>query len=148
MIKKIVLALAVALVLLQLYRQAKNIQAQNLENDIRNTISVPEPVIKLLEKSCYDCHSNHSEYPWYTNIQPLGMWIQNHINEGKSELNFSEFKTYSAKKQTHKLKEILHEVEDDEMPLTSYLIIHRDAKLSTADKERIKTWLVSIPKTN
>jgi len=89
---------------------------------------------------CYDCHSNNTVYPWYNKIQPISYLMENHIKEGKKELNFSNFGTYSKRKQKSKLKAIYNQIKDNEMPLWSYTLIHRNAKLFNKDKALIKKW--------
>jgi len=138
--KKIGLVLLGVLVVIQFIKPARNEGNAKGENDISQVVEVPASVQTILETSCYDCHSNHSEYPWYTNVQPFGFWIQDHINDGKKHLNFSEFKTYTAKKQAHKLEEVAEEVEGHEMPLYSYTLIHKNAVLSDAQMEELIRW--------
>jgi len=140
MLKKITLGILALLLLLQLYRPARNKSEAAQTNDISQVYPVPAPVKTILDKSCNDCHSNNTKYPWYTEIQPIGLWTQNHVNEGKEELNFSEFKTYSAKRQAKKMHEVVEMIEENEMPLNSYLWIHGDAKLSTEEKATLISW--------
>lgn len=109
-------------------------------NDITRVVSVPQDVAGILEKSCYDCHSNHTDYPWYDRIAPVSWWVADHVNEGKRELNFTEFASYSPKKQRKKLEESGETVEKGEMPLKSYLIMHGDAKLTEAQQKRLIDW--------
>lgn len=146
MIKKIALGLLIVFVALQFIRPTRNSSTIPSTNDIRTAYVVPENVLKVFEKSCYDCHSNNSAYPWYTNIQPIGLWMQQHVDEGKDELNFSEFKSYSIKRQLKKMKEIRNEINEDEMPLSSYLIIHRDANLNYEQKKNIIDWTLAMEK--
>ncbi|MBC7458775.1 MAG: heme-binding domain-containing protein, partial [Bdellovibrionaceae bacterium] len=82
----------------------------------------------------------HTTYPWYTNIQPIGLWMQWHVNDGKKELNFSEFKTNTPKRQKHKFEEISEVIEEDEMPLWSYTLIHSETKLSVEQKTILTNW--------
>lgn len=105
---------------------------------------VPEQVSAILKTSCYDCHSNHTAYPWYSKIQPVSWWLSNHVEEGKRELNFSEFGNYSLRRQYHKLEEIAEQVEEHEMPLSSYTLIHQDAKLSENQVNILKSWVSSL----
>jgi hypothetical protein len=79
-------------------------------------------------------------YPWYANIQPVTWWLQDHVNEGKSELNFNEFASYKEKRQRKKLEEIIEQVKDNEMPLQSYTIIHKNAVLNADQKATLKKW--------
>ncbi len=139
-LKKVLVVLIVALALLQLYRPAKNISTEVSVNAIGQYYDVPEPVDKLLRTSCYDCHSNNTVYPWYSNVQPVALWLDDHIRDGKKHLNFDEFNTYSAERKQKKFKEIVEEIEEGEMPMTSYTLIHQNAKLSAADKKLLVDW--------
>ena len=112
------------------------VQGQTLEE----VTQVPENVQALLKKSCNDCHSNTTNYPWYSYIQPSASFLENHITVGRNKVNFSVWKTYDAKKQRRKLAEVCEEVQGKEMPLPSYLWIHWDAKLSDADIKTICDW--------
>ncbi|HYE55151.1 MAG TPA: heme-binding domain-containing protein, partial [Chitinophagaceae bacterium] len=84
--------------------------------------------------------SNNTEYPWYTNIQPVGWWMQDHVDVGKKQLNFSEFGTYPAEGQHHKMEEVIEQVKGDHMPLNSYLWMHGDAKLNAEQKNKVIEW--------
>ncbi|NEW80269.1 MAG: heme-binding domain-containing protein, partial [Gelidibacter sp.] len=106
-----------------------------------NTFEVPYNIQNILKKSCYDCHSNNTNYPWYHKIQPASWLLENHIKEGKKGLNFSEFGAYSKRRQKSKLKSIINQIKDDEMPLYSYTLIHSDAKLSEGNKKDLIDWL-------
>jgi hypothetical protein len=138
--KKILLVLAVVLVLIQFIRPAKNAGRPDGPADITKQFAVPENVGAVLKNSCYDCHSNYTRYPWYANIQPLGWWLADHIKEGKAELNFSAFASYSKRRQLSKLKGIYGSVKDGSMPLWSYRLIHRDEKLSDQEKQMLMNW--------
>lgn len=115
------IAVAFILIAIQFIRPKKNIETSVQKSDIRIKYNVPRNVISILEKACYDCHSNNSRYPWYTYIQPIAWITAHHIEEGKRELNFSEFGTYSLKKSNHKLEEVEETVHQREMPIKSYL---------------------------
>lgn len=146
MIKKILIGLLVVLVVIQFIRPERNISELPSQNDIRVHYSVPANVESVLKRACYDCHSNNTNYPWYANIQPVLWWLQDHIEEGKEELNFSEFATYSAKKADHKLDEVIEMVEEEEMPLESYTYIHKDAVLSSSEKKLLMDWAADLRK--
>jgi hypothetical protein len=140
MIKKILVGLLFVFIFLQFIRPSRNISEGKSPNHISNKYAVPANVATVLEKACYDCHSNNTIYPWYTNIQPVGLWMQNHVNEGKGELNLDEFLTYSPKKAHHKLEEVMEMVKEGEMPLESYTWIHKNAKLSQEEKVALTDW--------
>lgn len=138
--KKILLVVAIVLIVIQFIHPTKNQQANILDSDITKVRSVPEDVQQLLKTACYDCHSNNTVYPWYNNIQPVAWWLNKHVNNGKKQLNFSEFGAYDEKKAKHKLHELVETLEKNEMPLFSYTIIHKDAKLNDAQKKIIIDW--------
>lgn len=139
-LKKILAIVVIAFIAIQFFQPARNTNGQVLPTDISNVISMPENVESLLQAACYDCHSNQTKYPWYTYVQPLGWILAGHIKDGKKDLNFSEFGAYSNRKQQSKLKSIISQIKDDEMPLYSYTIMHKDARLSKEEKELIIDW--------
>ena len=104
---------------------------------------VPEDVEKILTRSCADCHSNATVYPWYSRIQPSAWFLSGHIGEGRQQLNFSEWGSYENRRKKRKLGEICEQVETGEMPLPSYLWIHRDAQMSAEEIRKICDWTQS-----
>ena len=142
--KRILFFLLALLVIIQFIRPGKNLSTTGSANDISTKFAVPENIHLILEKSCYDCHSDNTYYPWYSNIQPIGWWLQYHVNEGKRELNFNEFAQYPSKKQDHKLKELIETVKEGEMPLDSYTWLHKKAKLSEQEKQILVDWAQGI----
>ena len=94
----------------------------------------------VLDRSCRDCHSNQTRWPWYTEVAPVSWFVANHVNHGRSHLNYSEWDKYPASKAAHKLEEMCEEARGGNMPLPSYLWIHRGAKLSPADIETLCAW--------
>ena len=137
--------LLIVFFLLQFYpRPKKNSNSAVNSTDITRMHVVPANVQQILKRSCYDCHSNNTDYPWYASIQPVAMWLGDHIEKGKNELNFSEFSNYSLRRQYRKLEEIDEEISEDHMPLPSYTFIHTDSKLSESDKITIRQWVTSL----
>lgn len=141
--KKLFIVFAIVLVLIQFYRPAKNQNPEISTADISKISNVPENVLQILKTACYDCHSNNTIYPWYASIQPVAWWLQRHVDEGKKRLNFSEFGNYSAEKAAKKLKQTAEVIEEEEMPLFSYTIIHRNAILNAEQKSIVLNWLQS-----
>ena len=139
--KKILLGLLLVFFAIQFIQPAHNKSEQVLPTDFTGVFVVPHNVQSIFKNACYDCHSNNTDYPWYANIQPIAFVMARHINNGKAQLNFSSFGSNSQRKQISKLKEIVNQVKDDEMPLTSYKLMHSRARLSAADKKLIVTWL-------
>jgi hypothetical protein len=144
MIKKILLFLLVILIVIQFIRPEENHSMGLSATDITWHYTVPDSVLTILKRSCYDCHSNNTVYPWYNHIQPVAWWLANHIKGGKWGLNFSEFGSYTAKKQAHKLKNISEEIKVDGMPLDSYLWIHKNAILRPEEKALVTRWADSL----
>jgi len=105
---------------------------------------VPNDIKNKLQVSCYDCHSNNTIYPWYNKVQPVAWFLEDHIKEGKAELNFNEWDDYSNRRKNSKLKSIINQIENGEMPLWSYTLIHKNALLSTGEKELIIGYMKQI----
>ena len=139
MVRTILIIVLIVLVVIQFFRPAKN-QSRDEGKSITTVYPVPANIQPLLKDGCYDCHSNYTSYPWYDRIQPVAWWLQHHVNEGKKELNFSEFASYTPKKQAHKLKEVAELVHKDAMPLQSYTWMHPKARLTNDQKQLIINW--------
>lgn len=147
-LKKTGIVLVVILVGIQFIPTDINQQEEIPKTDIRHVYDVPDNVMNILQTSCYDCHSNNTNYPWYSNVQPMRFLMDRDIREGKEELNFSEFGSYSQRKQKNKLDRISKQVKADKMPLPSYLLLHSNAKLSADDKQEIINWVETRLKQN
>lgn len=140
---KVLAGVVVFLVLIQVFRPGRNLGNDNTHH-ISTLYNVPQNVEEILKTSCNDCHSNYTVYPWYTNIQPVGWWLQHHVNEGKDELNFSEFSTYRIFRQYHKMEETIELLDEGKMPLSSYTLVHTNAKLSPEQKNQLTRWALAI----
>lgn len=147
LLTKILLGLTLVLLLAQFVRPEKNTAIDAQPNDIFTKYSASAQVQALAKKACYDCHSNNTVYPWYANVQPLAWWINDHVQEGKGELNFSEFTTYSPKRARHKLEEVAEQVNEHEMPLNSYTWIHAEAHLTDAERKVLANWAMATRET-
>jgi len=110
---------------------------------VTGEINASENVMRILRTSCYDCHSNEVKWPWYSNIAPASWLVVHDVNEAREHMNFSEWQSYSAEDKADDIEEIWEEVEDGEMPLWYYLILHSEAKLSENDKVILKNWVDS-----
>ncbi len=138
-IRNIAAILAMAFLLVQLIPKKIN-QNNDFSKDISTVYPMDASVQQILKTACYDCHSNHTNYPWYANVQPVRAWLDHHVEEGNSELNFSVFANYKLRRKYHKLEEIVEQVESNKMPLNSYTWTHRDAILSSEQKNTLITW--------
>ena len=139
---KIIAVLVVfCLIAIQFFRPERN----NIHNPsavaITKVVVVPADVAMILKTACYDCHSDYTKYPWYANIQPVAWVLASHVEEGKSNLNFSDFGGYSARRQKSKLSAIEDAIKDGTMPLSSYTLIHTEARLSAKQKELVISWV-------
>ncbi len=139
-LKIILIILAVGFLLIQIYRPARTnfpvVQAETLEA----TTQVPENVQAILKRSCSDCHTDQTNWIWYSNIAPISWGMVDHVNEGRQKLNFSKWATYSSNQKDRKLDEICREVESLEMPHFQYLWLHWDAQLSAEDIKILCNW--------
>lgn len=142
--KKILIALLVVLVVLQFFQIDKTNPVVDESKDFLKTQNTPEEIASIIKTSCYDCHSNENKYPWYSNVQPAGWFLKDHIDEGRRELNFSTFTDYELKRQDHKLEECIEYIEKDEMPLGSYTLVHREAALTEAQKNILIDYFKSV----
>ena len=143
-LKPIGWVLLIVLAGIQIIPTRSNFSTEVPSSDFIKTNKVNEDVGRILLVSCYNCHSNNTIYPWYSRLQPIGWFLENHINNGKAELNFSEFGTYSIRKQKSKLKSMTDLIEKDEMPLPSYTLMHCDARLSKENKKAIVDYLIEL----
>jgi hypothetical protein len=144
MVKKVlkitVLVLAVLFVALQFFRPDHANPPENAAETLESSTAVPDDVKMILSRSCADCHSNRTIYPWYSNVSPFSWFLDNHIRDGRRELNLSVWNTYEARKKIRKLDEICEQVESGDMPLPSYLWIHWDAEMKRGEAETLCNW--------
>lgn len=144
-IKKILIIGFVIFLLMQLYKPARNESyEQELTANFTKMYDVPKDVETILRTSCYDCHSNNTNYPWYSYIQPARFFMEEHIKDGKKDLNFNGFGNYSKRKQENKLEAIIKQIKSDEMPLASYTLLHKNAIVTPAQKEEVINWINKI----
>ena len=130
-----VLVVAIVLVI-QVIPVERNVSTVPPGHSFEKTEKVPANVAAILKVSCYDCHSNNTRYPWYSVLQPGAWFMARHIKKGKEELNFDEFNNYSKRRKKAKIKSIISQIEKEEMPLKSYLLLHPDAGL-TPNKKKV-----------
>ena len=133
---KIALIMIGILLAIQLIRP----EMTNPPADEALALKAPENVMKILKTSCYDCHSNETIWPWYAQIAPLSWTILGHVNDGREALNFSSYNQIDSKIKTKRLKRAIKTVNNGMMPLSNYLLLHKDATLSNAQKSVIIDW--------
>ncbi|WNH07845.1 heme-binding domain-containing protein [Thalassobellus suaedae] len=143
-IKKSLWVLLIVLLISQFFGPEKNQgDIASIDAFLEET-NPPEDVKLILKETCYDCHSNVTRYPWYNNITPVNYWLNHHIEEGKEELNFSNWIGNSVKRKDDKFEELIEMVEDKEMPLPSYTWTHKEAKLTDAQIASVVNWAKQV----
>jgi len=143
-LKTVALILLVSFVSIQFIPTERNQSEVVPETDFLLVNNTPKKISKLVQVSCYDCHSNNTKYPWYNKIQPAAWFLEDHIKEGKEELNFSEWNRLSNRRKNSKLKSIISQIKDEEMPLFSYTLIHGDAVFSASEKDLVIDYMKGL----
>jgi Haem-binding domain len=134
------ITLAIIFAALQFIRPARtNPPVDEARTILAHTRITPQ-VAAILDRSCNDCHSNQTRWPWYSNIAPVSWFVVNHVNDGRKEMNLSDWAQYSQDERDRYLKKICMEVKQGAMPLSSYLRLHHEAKLSSEDVETLCDW--------
>lgn len=139
-LKGLVILLFAAFALIQFFGIDRTNPPVNASETLAAAVSVPPDISEILGRSCNDCHSNQTVYPWYSRVQPFAWFLKGHIDDGRREMNLSVFNTYTDKKKARKLEEICDEVEGGAMPLPSYLWIHSEAALSDSERKALCEW--------
>ena len=134
--KKLILyALAAVFVILQF------IQPKRENPPVKAEVNVDEKLKNIFKKSCYDCHSNETTWPWYAYVSPVNYLISYDVEDGRRHLNFSDWENYETRRKIRKLNEIKEELEADAMPITSYVLLHPSTSLEISEKELILSWV-------
>lgn len=131
------LALVVLLVLAQF------VPVERTNPPVGDEIEAPPEVMAVLQRSCYDCHSNETVWPAYSRVAPISWLVVHDVNEGRSGVNYSEWGALSEEDKLHLLEETWEEVEEGKMPLKKYTLLHQDARLSESDLATLRDWAVS-----
>ena len=132
---KIIIVLAILLIIIQFIPVDKSNPA------IVSEMPAPAEIQEILQRSCYDCHSYKTIWPWYSHIAPISLLIAHDVKEGRENMNFSTWSQYDQRKQIKLFEEIQEVIEKGEMPLTPYLWMHPDARLDVNDQKLLKSWL-------
>lgn len=128
------LAAAALLVAIQL------VPVERTNPPVDGDIVAPPGVKAVLKRACYDCHSNETNWPWYSRIAPISWMVARDVREARAELNFSTWNRYSVKEQASKLSESWETVAEGDMPLRFYIVPHRGARLSDHDRALLQRW--------
>jgi hypothetical protein len=143
-LKILLLVLVAGFIVIQfINRPDKTILAETSSDDITKHTQVPENVQSILKRSCYDCHSSHTKWPWYSHVAPVSWLVADDVVKGRKKFNFSEWGKIPDTKKEARLNEMCEEIKSGEMPLPNYLLIHKEAVLSQADKDALCQWAES-----
>jgi Haem-binding domain len=142
-IKRLVPAFIGLLLLIQLIRPSMVNPPTDSKQEIAVHLTVESRVQSIFDRSCNDCHSNHTVWPWYSHVAPVSWLVASDVNNGRRHLNFSEWGTYPTEKRSKILQDICNEVQKGDMPPFQYTPMHRASKLTTADQEEICRWTVT-----
>jgi hypothetical protein len=142
-VKYILIILLVVFGVMQFFTIDKSNPKVDKAKDLITITNPPAEIEKMIRSACYDCHSNETKYPWYSNVAPVSWFVGDHIEEGREHLNFSVWGDYPEGKANHKLHECEEELEENKMPLDSYTWTHGDAKLSDDQREELAEWFES-----
>jgi cbb3-type cytochrome oxidase cytochrome c subunit len=146
--KKVVLVLVLLLAIAQVFRIDKTNPPADMAQDFLVLTKASPEMSDRIKNACYDCHSHHSVYPWYTNISPISFLIKSHMKNGRKKLNFSTWSAYDAEKAAHKLEECAEEVGEKHMPLKSYTWLHPKAKLTDKQRDELIAWFNALAIAN
>lgn len=118
-------------------------QPERTNPPVVSEVVAPPEVAAILERACYDCHSNETAWPWYSYVAPVSWWVVEHVDHGRKDLNFSDWPVLDFEELEHAFHDIDEQIEKGEMPLPSYLRMHPEARLSEADKRTLRAWAQS-----
>ncbi|HEV7745071.1 MAG TPA: heme-binding domain-containing protein [Pyrinomonadaceae bacterium] len=130
----------VCLVIAQFFGPAKTNPASDASQAIESRMQLTPQVAAIIDRSCKDCHSNKTHWPWYSNVAPVSWFVIGHVNEGRDNLNFSEWGRYNQRDVDGVLRQICREVKAGAMPLSSYTPLHPGSKLSAEDVKTLCDW--------
>lgn len=141
---KILIVLVLLLIIIQFFTIDKTNPPTDPQKDFITITNPPVEFALMIKNSCYDCHSNQTKYPWYSNVAPVSWLLKNHIDDGRKHLNFSIWGEYDLKRQDHKLEECIDMVNSEEMPMKTYVLMHSEATLNDTQRNELVKWLKSI----
>lgn len=124
----------------QFVRPAKTNPVSDETRAIQSHVEMNQEVSAILSRACYDCHSNKTEWPWYSKVAPMSWFVISHVNDGRRHLNFSEWETYDRSEAVKNMQEIDEEVGIKSMPLSSYTLLHPEARLTDQERMLISDW--------
>jgi hypothetical protein len=144
MLKKIIIVVVLILAAIQFITIDQTNPPIDMSKDFISLTNPPSDLANVIKSSCYDCHSNHTKYPWYSNVAPASWLIKEHINNGRNHLNFSIWTDYIGNKKDHKLEECIDMIKSGEMPMEGYVMFHEEAEINHEQKMQLINWLTEL----
>ncbi len=142
----LILGLLIALVIMQFVGPERPATLEENPNDLIQSAGLSDSISSILRDACYDCHSNETKYPWYGSIAPSSWFLYKHVRDGREELNFSDWASFDKRTKIKLLKKIEEELEEGEMPLSSYKIVHKKAQLQEEEINALLQWVDGFAK--
>ena len=130
----------VAIALVAFLGLAQLVRVERTNPPVAGEVPAPLEVQVMLRQACYDCHSNETVWPWYSQVAPISWLLAYDVGEGRKELNFSTWQQYKQKAQRKKLKETVETVNEGEMPPWYYVLVHPEARLADVDRQALVAW--------
>lgn len=121
------------------------VPAERTNPPVRTRVDAPQEVTAVLERACYDCHSHETRWPWYSRVAPVSWWVASHVEEGREDLDFSDWPAFDFEAQRLALKDVCEQIRKGEMPLWSYTLAHAEARLTAADRSLLLDWACEKP---
>jgi hypothetical protein len=140
LVKRLGAGLIIFLALSQFVRPVRTNPPADPRKTLEATAHPPAAVALTLDRACADCHTNRTRWPWYTNVAPISWWIIDHVNEGRRRVSYDDWGDYDLARRRKELDQTCQRVERQNMPLTSYLLVHSEAALSDDDRRAICDW--------
>lgn len=138
--KKILIGVAAFFVVIQVVRPARTNPPIDPSREISAKVSVDPAVQDIFNRSCNDCHSNKTVWPWYSNVAPVSWLVWRDVNDGRRHMNLSDFQTTPIQREGHRIRGICDETRGGDMPMSIYVPMHPLSKLSSSDVERLCQW--------
>ncbi|MCK9996617.1 MAG: heme-binding domain-containing protein [Candidatus Krumholzibacteria bacterium] len=138
MSRKLIISAAVLAALILLIQL---VPVEQTNPPVEADLVAPAPVKDILRRACYDCHSHETRWPWYGRVAPFSWWLAEHVTDGRADLNFSRWPIFDFEARELMLRDIEKQLMDGTMPLGSYVLGHREARLSDRDREVLLEWV-------
>jgi hypothetical protein len=138
------LACVAVILAIQMIRPARTNPPTDPARTITARLPVTTEAVAVMNRACRDCHSNETTWPWYSNVAPVSWLVIDHVKSGRRHFNYSDWAGYAPDKARKLLHDICEETRDGSMPIGSYTLVHRDARLSDADVQALCNWTESV----